>query len=179
VTIPQYESLEANSQTIAVLTGFVHLMLEASPLVESVLGKPLAFNDNAFYPDDEVGIFVMTSAPKPALALTVSVYIADPNAGPGLTQYAVQVRARSDSPDARPAIYLLDALRENDGGPRLNGRAYANLHGYVATIIYSHNLGDMGLNSQDQYELTENYYLVVNDEPERVLPEIRRTPITE
>lgn len=176
MSIPHYENLETNSQTIAVLTGFVQLMLEASPLVESVLGKPLDFNNDGGYDDDVIGIFIMTSAPEPALALTVSTYIADPNAGPGLTQYAVQVRARSDSPDARPAVFLLDALRENDGGPRLNGRAYADLHGYVATIMYSHNLGDMGLNSQNQYELTENYYLVVNDQPDRELPEIRRTP---
>jgi hypothetical protein len=165
MSIPHYENLEANSQTIAVLTGFVNLMLEASDLTQSVLGKPLDFNNDGGYDDDVIGIFIMTSAPQPALALTVSTYIADPNAGPGLTLYAVQVRARSNSPDARPAIFLLDALRENDGGPRLNGRAYANLHGYVATIMYSHNLGDMGLNSSNQYELTENYYLVVMKRP--------------
>src|SRR5690625_7015462 len=67
MSIPNYED---NSQTIAVLTGFVQLMLDASPVVESVLGKPLAFNDTGLYTDDVVGVFVMNSADKPALSLT-------------------------------------------------------------------------------------------------------------
>jgi len=172
MSIPNYED---NSQTIAVLTGFVQLMLEASDLVESVLGKPLAFNDTGLYTDDVVGVFVMNSADKPALSLTVSVYIANPNIGPGLTQYAVQIRARSDTKDYRPAMFLLDAVRDHDDGPRLHGLTHADLSGYNATIITADSLGDMGLNDSDQYELTENYSLVVNNEPGKVLPFPRTT----
>src|SRR5690625_2108855 len=83
VTAPNYED---NSQTIAVLEGFTRLMLEASDHIESVLGKPLEFNqDGTAYGDDVIGIFVMQSGPKPAMAVTVSTYISNPNVAPGLT----------------------------------------------------------------------------------------------
>lgn len=154
-----------NSQMIAVLEGFVRLMLEASEAAEAILGKPLAFNDRGFYQDSEIGITVMTSADKPDLAVTVSTYIANPNAGPGLTEYAVQIRARSATRDYRPAAMLLELFREHDAGPRLNGRTHSDLGGYNATIIMATSLGDMGLDRNDRYELTENYYVIVNDEP--------------
>lgn len=162
MSLPAYAE---NSQMIAVLEGFVRLMLEASDTVKTVLGKPLAFNDQAFYQDDEIGIFVMSSADKPDLSVTVSTYIANPNAGPGLTEYAVQIRARSATRDYRPAAMLLELFREHDRGPRLNGRTHSDLGGYNATIIMATSLGDMGLDRNDRYELTENYYIVVNDEP--------------
>lgn len=168
MSIPNYED---NSQTIAVLEGVVGLILEASGTIESVLGKPLDFNADAWYdPEEVIGVYVMSSADKPGSALTVSVYIADPNIGPGLTQYAIQIRARSETKDYRPAMFMLDAIRDHSNGPRLNGRTHADLSGYNATIIYSQNIGDMGLDSADRYELTENYYLIVNDEPGKVLP---------
>src|SRR5690625_3798789 len=150
-------------------------MLEASHVVESVLGKPLVFNDTGLYTDDQIGIAVMVMPKQPDLVLTVSVYIANPNIGPGLTQYAVQIRARSDTKDYRPAMFLLDAVRDHDDGPRLHGLTHADLSGYNATIITADSLGDMGLNDSDQYELTENYSLVVNNEPGKVLPFPRTT----
>lgn len=166
MTLPNYED---NSQSIAVLTGFIELMLEASPVIEHVLGKPLAFNDTGIYQDNEIGIYVMVSGQE-GTSLTVSTYIANPNVGPGITEYAVQVRARSATRDYRPAMLMLDALRDHDDGPRLNGRSHADLAGYNTTIIYATSIGDMGLDANDRYELTENYYLIVNDEPGKVLP---------
>lgn len=162
MSLPAYAE---NSQMIAVLEGFVALMLEASGTVETVLGKPLAFNDQGFYQDHQIGVFVMATPDKPDTAVTVSTYIANPNAGPGLTEYAVQIRARSATRDYRPAAMLLELFREHDGGPRLNGRTHADLGGYNATIIMATSLGDMGLDRNDRYELTENYYIIVNDEP--------------
>lgn len=161
MTIPNYDD---DSQSIAVLQGFISLMLEASPVIEHVLGKPLAFNDTGIYRPSEIGIYVMVSG-EDGMALTVSTYIADPNVGPGITEYAVQVRARSENKDYRPAMFMLDVLRDHDDGPRLNGRPHSDLAGYNATIIHSTSIGDMGLDANDRYELTENYYLIVNDEP--------------
>lgn len=167
MSIPQYEE---QSQTIAVLEGFISLLLQASPQIQAVLGKPLGFNDQAFYDDGVIGVYVMTSADKPDMAVTVSTYVANPNIAVGLTQYAVQVRVRGGrNKDARPCIYMLDTFREPDG-LGLNGMTHVDLGGYNATIITSQSLGDMGLDSNDRYEMTENYYLIVNDEPGKVLP---------
>lgn len=160
----QVSVYEENSQLIAVLEGFARLMLEAAGIIETVLGKTLKF-DTSYNEHTDIGIFVMASSDTPDTAVTISAYIANPNAGPGITEYAVQVRARSATRDYRPAAFMLDAFREHADGPRLNGRPHSDLGGYNASIIMSRSLGDMGLDSNDRYELTENYYLVVNDEP--------------
>lgn len=153
-----------DSQSIKIMEGFISLILSANEYIEPVLGKPLDFNGDAFYGDDVIGIYVMSSGDS-APSITLTAYMANPNVAVGLMEYAVQVRVRSDTADYRPAMFILDTLREVDEGIGLNGLTHTNLGGYNCPIMTAQSLGDMGVDDNHRYELTENYYLILDKEP--------------
>lgn len=160
MTVPSYVDGAHSSMTIAVLEGFIQLLLEPeiNDPIEAVGLPPLSFAGDASYGPDVTGIYVMTSGKAPGLSLVISVYIADPNIGANLVQFGVQVRARSADSDYRPAMFILDTIRDD-----LNGKSQVMLSGHPTSVIYSASLGDMGLDSNDRYEITENYYLIVSE----------------
>lgn len=116
---------------------------------------------------DETGIYTEATTPPgivvgrlpqtPAAVIGVNPYIAQMDAQPGTDIRAVQIRIRTPSRDPRPAIRTVDQLEE-----LLHGRENLTFSGHPVPLIWRHSLADLGVNDQDQYELTDNYYMFVD-----------------
>ncbi|WP_291280011.1 minor capsid protein [Galactobacter sp.] len=143
----------AESMTLDLVGGFIGLMVRAGIGTWDDTG-------NGLYKAGDMGIVIGTMPQTPADLISVTPYVAQVDVEPDVDVRAIQVRIRTGSRDPRPAIGIVDRLHDT-----LNGLGPVTLGGWNVPLIWRNSLMDLGLDTSDRYEITDNYYLYVDKEP--------------
>lgn len=112
---------------------------------------------DGIYQPGEVGIVMGALPQDPPALIGVTPYMHQPQVEPGVDLVAVQFRARSGSRDPRPAFAFADAFHD-----QFHGVEGLRLGDYHSPLMWRNQLGDLGLDGNDRYEITDNYYLYVD-----------------
>jgi hypothetical protein len=140
-----------DSLTLDLAAGFIDLMVN-----EAHVGT---WKEDG-YKNGDLGIVIGAMPQAPADLIAITPYVAQVDVEPGVDVRAFQVRIRSGSRDPRPCIQAVDRLHDT-----LNGLGPVTLGGHSVPLIWRNSLADLGLDTSDRYEITDNYYLYVDKEP--------------
>lgn len=94
---------------------------------------------------------------EPVNALGVHPYPVSTDTQPDVDTLGIQVRIRTDSPYPDDALRIADQLEEF-----FHGREHLTFGDWHVPVMWRHSVAVLGPNTNDHFEITDNYYMHVD-----------------